>query len=95
MTSRRLLVAGLITFLVLTPFLGFAAGDVQQLWNKHPRHAKSAAAEPLSGVWKTISGTLEPSSPHLVLALAGRVSPRDTVASPFFIDRAPFVPPRA
>ncbi len=95
MTLLRLVVGGLVVFLVLTPCLGFASGDVApQLWNKHPRHAKASHTDSSPVSWKTTPGILVPFSPPVVLGLSGPVAARDVVVAPPFASRPPFVPPR-
>ena len=96
MTVLRIIVYGLIVVLVLTPFLGFAAGDVAvQIWNKHPRHAKAPSDDVPRITWKTTPGTV--TSPPAVIVLV-RVGPAYTQAPALaqsLITRPPFVPPRA
>ncbi len=60
MTLLRLVEGGLLAFLMLTPCLGFAAGDVAlQLWNTHPRHANASHTDSSHVSWKTTPGILE------------------------------------
>lgn len=95
MTLLRVVVGALVVFLVLTPCLGFAAGDVVlQLRNNHPRHAKASHTDSSPMSWKTTPGILVPISRPVVLGLAGRVAARDVVVAPSFVSRPPFVPPR-
>lgn len=95
MTLLRLVVGGLVVFLVLTPCLGFAAGDVApQFWNKHPRHAKASHTDSSPVSWRTIPGVLVPFSPPVVLGQAGPVTACDVVVAPSVASRPPFVPPR-
>ena len=93
MNLLRLIVGGLVVFLVLTPCLGFAAGDMAlQLWNKHPRHAKTS--HPDFFQWKTTPGILVPHSAAIFLGLVGPAAARDLAVATIFASRPPFVPPR-
>ena len=93
--TPRVIIVGLIVFLVVTPFLGFAGGDtVLQIWNKHPRHAQTQQTNASSFTWKTTPGTLTAISPPVVLGLVGEVAGWSRVS----FDRSRrvprFVPPR-
>jgi hypothetical protein len=92
MTLLRLAACALIGFLVLTPCLGFAGGDVTPgQWARHHRPAKA----PHTDSWKTVPVVLVHLAPLGVLGLAGRVAARDVVVAPSLALRPPFVPPRA
>jgi hypothetical protein len=89
-------VCALVVFLVLTPCLGFAAGDVALLHlTKHPRHAKTSHTDSSSVSWKTTPGVLVHVSAPVVLGMVGPVATGDVVVAPSFTSRPPFVPPRA
>ena len=97
MTLLRLAACALIGFLVLTPCLGFAAGDATLgQWARHHRPAKAPHTDssPLSS-WKTVPGVLVRLAPPGVLGLAGVVVGPEVVVAPSFALRPPFVPPRA
>lgn len=97
MNLQRLAVCSLIAFLVLTPCLGFAAGDVAPgHWIRYHRTAKARHTDssPLWS-WKTTPGVLVQLSPLGVLGPAGPLAARDVVVVPSFALRPPFVPPRA
>jgi len=95
MTLLRFVVGWLLVFLVLTPCLGFAAGDVAlQLWNKHPRQTNASHTDSSPVSRKTTPGILVPVSPPVVLGLAGPVAVCDVVVAPSFVSGPPFVPPR-
>jgi hypothetical protein len=86
-------VGGLVVFLVLTPCLGFAAGDLAlQFWNKHPRHAKTSHTD--SFQWKTTPGILVPFSGAITLGLVGPAAVHALAVATVFASRPPFVPPR-
>jgi hypothetical protein len=95
MNLLRLVVGGLVIFLVLTPCLGFAAGDgTLQLWNTHPRHAKTSHTDSSIWSWKTTPGILLLTSPPVVFGPAGPVAAPDVVVASLSASRPPFVPPR-
>jgi len=96
MTLLRLALCPLIAFLVLTPCLGFAAGDVAlEHWTRHHRTAEAPHTDASPPSWKTIPGILVHLSPPGVLALTGSVAARDVVVALSLALRPPFVPPRA
>lgn len=95
MTLLRLAVCALVIFLVLTPCLGFAAGDLAlDHWNKHPRHAKASRTDSSPMSWKTIPGVLAYVLPPIVLGMAGPAAVGDVAAASSLASRPPFVPPR-
>ena len=89
MTLLRLAVCSLIAVVVLTPCLGFAAGDL--VFGHWTRHHRTAGA-PHTG---TTPGILPYLSALAALDRAGAVTVHDVVAAPSFALRPPFVPPRA
>jgi hypothetical protein len=94
--TPRIMIAGLILFLVVTPFLGFAGGDAAlQIWNKHPRHAQTQQTDSSSFAWKTTPGTVTSVSSPVVLGLAGEVAAWSPMVVRTLVPRPPFVPPRA
>ena len=96
MNLLRIVVGGLVVFLVLTPCLGFAAGDgALQLWNTHPRHAKTSHTDSSTWSWKTTPGILVLIFPPVVFGPAGPVAARDVVVASVSASRPPFVPPRS
>ena len=96
MRRMRITVGGLIVFLVLTPLLGFAAGDFAlQTWTKHPRHAKAEHPEAPRPALKSPPATVAFSFGPPVLALLGPVALADAVLSLPLVSRPPFVPPRS
>ncbi len=96
MTPVRLIMFGLIIALILTPLLGFAAGDVAlQTWNKHPHQATGQhhAASRLS--CKSTPGVTAVPPPTLVLAPAGWLPASVPGVARLGVSRPPFVPPRS
>jgi hypothetical protein len=95
MMLLRLALCSLIAFLVLTPCLGFAAGDgALGHWTRHHRTARAPHTDSSPLAWKTTPGVLPHLSPPGVLGLAGSVAVRDVVVAPSLALRPPFVPPR-
>ncbi len=89
-------VCALVVVLVLTPCLGFAAGDLTlQHSTNHPRHAKTSRTDSSSVSWKTTPGILVHVSAPVVLGMVGPVAASDVVVAPAVASRPPFVPPRA
>lgn len=95
MTPTRVGLCVLVTVLVLTPFLGFAAGEVaHHIWEKHPRHATGHHADASPFVWKTTPGTLASRPAPLVVARVERLVVESPVMLTPLIAQPPFVPPR-
>jgi len=89
MTLLRLAVCSLVAFLVLTPCLGFAAGDVIfDHWTRHHRTAGAPHAGAAPGILPYLSALA-------ALGPAGAVAVHDVVVAPSLALRPPFVPPRA
>lgn len=96
MTLLRLTVCSLIACLVLTPCLGFAAGDLALGHStRQHRTAKAPHTDSSPLTWKTTPGVLVHLLPLGVLGLAGPIAARDGAAAHSFALRQPFVPPRA
>jgi hypothetical protein len=95
MTLLRITLGTLIALLVVSTFLGFAAGDVaRHAWDKHSRQAGGHSVDPPRGAWKTTPGVMVPRQPPVILALFGQSSidrPMMTLSAAL---RPPFVPPR-
>jgi hypothetical protein len=92
----RLATCALIGFLVLTPCLGFAAGDATPGQGaRHHRPAKAPHTDSSPQSWKTVPGVLVHLAPLSVLGLAGPVTAHDVVVASSLALRPPFVPPRA
>jgi hypothetical protein len=85
----------LIAFLVLTPFLGFAAGEVaHHVWDKHPRHAPPNGADGPHLVWKTTPGTVASGLMSVGSTFVGRLVVEDSHLALAAVLRPFFVPPR-
>jgi hypothetical protein len=94
MTSIRVSVVLMIGFLVLTPFLGFAAGDVAHIWDKHPRHTAGPHSGGPQPVWKPTPGTLVGTPVPTVVSLIGWLVVEPPLVATLATARPPFVPPR-
>jgi len=93
--TPRIIVIRLALFLLVAPFLSFAAGDVAlQIWNKHPRHAKTQQTDSSTFTSKTTPGILATVFTPVVLRLAGDIAAWDPILVPSLVSRPPFVPPR-
>ncbi len=93
--TPRIIVIRLALFLLVAPFLSIAAGDVAlQIWNKHPRHAKTQQTDSSTFTSKTTPGILATVFTPVVLRLAGDIAAWDPILVPSLVSRPPFVPPR-
>jgi hypothetical protein len=95
-TSSRTVVFGLIAVLLLTPVLGFAAGDpALSIRDAHPRHAAGHHDHALRPAGENPPGAVVVPVPGLLLAVAGWLAPTDPAAMIPVVTSPPFVPPRA
>jgi hypothetical protein len=96
MTLSRTVVFGLIAVLLLTPVLGFAAGDpALPIRAEHPRHAAGHHDHALRPAGKNPPGAVVVPAPGLLLAPAGWLAATDPAAMIPVVTSPPFVPPRA
>lgn len=94
MRLRRAINSVVITFLVLTPCFGFAAGEVSPP-SKPAGETAPHHDGPPQFVWKTTPATIVALPPIPSFGLLGRLTVADARSPASFVSRPPFVPPRA